>query len=323
MIADHQKPVDSPFGRHSEPHEVLAGIDLKGKTVIVTGGYSGIGLETVRALAAAGASVTVPARDTEKANAALAGMPGDIRIALMDLADIASVKRFALGFASDNTALDLLINNAGVMACPEMRVGPGWELQFGTNHMGHFALATTLLPLLQRTERPRVVALSSTGHKLSAIRWDDPNWTDGSYDKWKAYGQSKTANSLFALGINARLKDSGGQAFAVHPGGIFTPLQRHLPTEEMIVLGWLNEQGEISDGARAMFKTPTQGCTTTLWAATSPLLDGKGGVYCEDCNIAALSGEQPVRYRDVEPHAVDQDSAERLWEMSETLLAQA
>jgi NAD(P)-dependent dehydrogenase (short-subunit alcohol dehydrogenase family) len=323
MIADHQKPVDSPFGRHSEPHEVLAGIDLKGKTVIVTGGYSGIGLETVRALAAAGASVTVPARDTEKANAALAGMPGDIRIALMDLADIASVKRFALGFASDNSALDLLINNAGVMACPEMRVGPGWELQFGTNHMGHFALATTLLPLLQRTERPRVVALSSTGHKLSAIRWDDPNWTDGSYDKWKAYGQSKTANSLFALGINARLKDSGGQAFAVHPGGIFTPLQRHLPTEEMIVLGWLNEQGEISDGARAMFKTPTQGCTTTLWAATSPLLEGMGGVYCEDCNIAALSGEQPVRYRDVEPHAVDQDSAERLWEMSETLLAQA
>lgn len=323
MIADHQKPVDSPFGRHSEPHEVLEGIELKGKVVIVTGGYSGIGLETVRALAAAGASVTVPARDTEKANAALAGMPGDIRIALMDLADIASVKRFALGFASDNTALDLLINNAGVMACPEMRVGPGWELQFGTNHMGHFALATTLLPLIQRTENARVVALSSTGHKLSAIRWDDPNWTDGSYDKWKAYGQSKTANSLFALGMNARLKESGGEAFAVHPGGILTPLQRHLPTEEMIVLGWLNEQGEISDGARAMFKTPSQGCTTTLWAATSPLLDGKGGVYCEDCNIAALSGEQPVRYRDVEPHAVDQDSAERLWEMSEKLLAQA
>ena len=323
MIADHQKPVDSPFGRHSEPHEVLAGIDLKGKVAIVTGGYSGIGLETVRALAAAGAAVTVPARDTEKANAALAGMPGDIRIALMDLADIASVKRFALGFASDNTALDLLINNAGVMACPEMRVGPGWELQFGTNHMGHFALATTLLPLIQRTENARVVALSSTGHKLSDIRWDDPNWTDGSYDKWKAYGQSKTANSLFALGMNARLKESGGEAFAVHPGGIFTPLQRHLPTEEMIVLGWLNEQGEISDGARAMFKTPSQGCTTTLWAATSPLLEGKGGVYCEDCNIAALSGEQPVRYRDVEPHAVDQDSAERLWEMSEKLLAQA
>lgn len=257
MIADHQKPIDFPFGRHSEPHEVLEGIDLKGKVVIVTGGYSGIGLETVRALAAAGASVTVPARDTEKANAALAGMPGDIRIALMDLADIASVKRFALGFASDNTALDLLINNAGVMACPEMRVGPGWELQFGTNHMGHFALATTLLPLIQRTENARVVALSSTGHKLSDIRWDDPNWTDGSYDKWKAYGQSKTANSLFALGMNARLKESGGEAFAVHPGGIFTPLQRHLPTEEMIVLGWLNEQGEISDGARAMFKTPS------------------------------------------------------------------
>lgn len=321
MIAEHQKPIESPFGRHSEPNEVLAGIDLTGRSAIVTGGYSGIGLETVRALAAAGASVTVPARDTAKANAALAGMQGDIRIALMDLADVASVRRFALDYVSDNTRLDLLINNAGVMACPETRVGPGWELQFGTNHMGHFALADGLLPLLQRTEKHRVVALSSTGHKLSAIRWDDPNWTDGSYDKWKAYGQSKTANALFAVALNARLAGSGGMAFAVHPGGIFTPLQRHLPTEEMVALGWLNEQGEISDSARAMFKTPTQGCTTTLWAATSPLLEGKGGVYCEDCNIAAVSGDNPVRYRDVEPHAVDSDSAERLWGLSETLLA--
>lgn len=323
MIAEHQSPVESPFGRQSEPDEVLAGIDLAGKTAIVTGGYSGLGLETVRALAAAGASVTVPARDTGKAHAALAGMAGDITIAPMDLADIASVRRFALDFASDHAALDLLINNAGVMACPETRVGPGWEMQFGTNHMGHFALTQILLPLLQRTDQARVVALSSTGHKLSDIRWDDPNWTDGSYDKWKAYGQSKTANALFALGLNARLAESGGLAFAVHPGGIFTPLQRHLPTEEMIVLGWLNEQGEISEGARAMFKSPTQGCTTTLWAATSPLLEGKGGVYCEDCNIAAVSAAEPVRYRNVDPHAVDQGSAERLWSLSESLLADA
>lgn len=323
MIADHQKPVESPFGRHSEPHEVLAGIDLTGRNAIVTGGYSGIGLETVRALAAAGAAVTVPARDTAKAHAALSGMTGDIRIAPMDLADIASVRRFALGYAADVTHLDLLINNAGVMACPETRVGPGWEMQFGTNHMGHFALADVLLPLLRRTQRARVVALSSTGHKLSGIRWDDPNWTDGSYDKWKAYGQSKTANALFAVALNARLADTGGMAFAVHPGGIFTPLQRHLPTEEMIALGWLNAQGEIAEGARAMFKTPAQGCTTTLWAATSPLLDGKGGVYCEDCNIAAVSIGETVRYRFVEPHAVDTDSAERLWSMSEAPLAKA
>lgn len=321
MIASHQTPIESPFGRHSEPHEVLAGIDLTGKNAIVTGGYSGIGLETVRALAAVGASVTVPARDTAKAHEALTGMIGEIRIVAMDLADIASVQRFASGYAADTTRLDLLINNAGVMACPETRVGPGWELQFGTNHMGHFALATTLLPLLQRSGDCRVVALSSTGHKLSDIRWDDPNWTDGSYDKWKAYGQSKTANALFAVGINARLANSGGMAFAVHPGGIMTPLQRHLPTEEMVALGWLNAQGEISDSARAMFKTPTQGCTTTLWAATSPLLEGKGGVYCEDCNIAAVSDGEPVRYRNVEPYAVDTDSAERLWALSEALLA--
>lgn len=323
MIAAHQQPVESPFGRHSEPDEVLAGIDLTGRNAIVTGGYSGIGLETVRALAAAGASVTVPARDTAKAHAALTCMKGDIRIALMDLADIASVRRFALGYASDVTHLDLLINNAGVMACPETRVGPGWEMQFGTNHMGHFALADLLLPLLQRTGSPRVVALSSTGHKLSNIRWDDPNWTDGSYDKWKAYGQSKTANALFAVGLNSRLAKSGGMAFAVHPGGIFTPLQRHLPTEEMVALGWLNEQGEIAEGARALFKTPTQGCTTTLWAATSPLLEGKGGVYCEDCNIADVSSGETVRYRFVEPHAIDSESAERLWTMSEALLATA
>lgn len=323
MIADHQKPVDSPFGRHSEPHEVLAGVDVTGSNVIVTGGYSGIGLETVRALAGAGASVTVPARDTAKANAALAGIKGDVRIVLMDLADVASVRRFAMGYASDVTQLDLLITNAGVMACPEARVGPGWEMQFGTNHMGHFALAITLLPLLQRTGNARVVALSSTGHKLSDIRWDDPSWTDGSYDKWKAYGQSKTANALFALGMNARLADSGGMAFAVHPGGIMTPLQRHLPLEEMVALGWLNDQGEISDNARAMFKTPTQGATTTLWAATSALLKGKGGVYCEDCNIAALADEATIRYAKVEPHAVNLNSAERLWSMSEAMLANA
>lgn len=323
MIAAHQKPVESPFGRHSEPHEVLAGIDLTGRNAIVTGGYSGIGLETVRALAAAGASVTVPARDTAKAHAALTGMKGDIRIALMDLADIASVRRFAMGYAADVTHLDLLITNAGVMACPETRVGPGWEMQFGTNHMGHFALADVLLPLLQRSGNTRVVALSSTGHKLSDIRWDDPSWTQGSYDKWKAYGQSKTANALFAVGLNARLAESGGMAFAVHPGGIFTPLQRHLPTEEMVALGWLNAQGEIAEGARAMFKTPAQGCTTTLWAATSPLLEGKGGVYCEDCNIADVASGGPVRYRCVEPHAVDSGSAERLWTMSEAMLAKA
>jgi NAD(P)-dependent dehydrogenase (short-subunit alcohol dehydrogenase family) len=323
MIAAHQTPVDSPFGRHSEPHEVLAGTDLTGRNAIVTGGYSGIGLETVRALAAAGASVTVPARDSAKAHAALDGIKGDIRIALMDLADVASVRRFGQGYAEKVTRLDLLINNAGVMACPETRVGPGWEMQFGTNHMGHFALADVLLPLLERSGECRVVALSSTGHKLSDIRWDDPNWSDGSYDKWKAYGQSKTANALFAVALNARLAQSGGMAFAVHPGGIMTPLQRHLPIEEMVALGWLNEQGEIAEGARAMFKTPAQGCTTTLWAATSPLLHGKGGVYCEDCNIAAVSSGETVRYRFVEPHAVDGDSAERLWDLSERLLATA
>jgi len=323
MAAADQTPLGSPFGRHSEPDAVLSGIDLSGRLAIVTGGYSGIGLETVRALAGAGARLIVPARDPARAQASLAGMPGDIRVGRIDLSDIATVRAFADTVLAEETRLDLLINNAGVMACPETRIGPGWEMQFGTNHMGHFALTTRLMPLLQRTAGARVVALSSTAHKLSAMRWDDPQWQDG-YDKWQAYGQSKTANALFALGLDARLRPGGGSAFAVHPGGIFTPLQRHLPTEEMIALGWLGPDGEPSEGARAMFKTPSQGATTTLWAATSPMLAGKGGVYCEDCDIAALSDPaEPVRYRFVERHAVDPDAAERLWTLSERLLEAA
>ena len=322
-----QQPTNSGFGRTTEPQEVLDGIDLSGKVAIVTGGYSGLGVETVRGLAGAGAKVIVPARDREKATGNLADVKGDVAIMDMDLADIASVRKFAADFAAQHSRLDLLINNAGIMACPETRVGPGWEQQFGVNHLGHFALAQALMPLLEKTASEpgsdvRVVALSSTGHKLSDIRWDDPHWHSGDYDKWQAYGQSKTANALFAVGMNKRLSQHGGRAFSVHPGGIATPLQRHLDIEEMVAMGWMKEDGSLSDEAAKMFKSVTQGASTTLWAATSPALKDRGGEYCEDCDVAEMANaENPSRYGKVQPYAVDEDSAERLWAMSEEMVA--
>lgn len=322
-----QQPTNSGFGRTTEPQEVLDGVDLSGKVAIVTGGYSGIGVETVRGLAGAGAKVIVPARNREKAVGNLSDVAGDVSIMDIDLADLASVRAFADEFAGQHERLDLLICNAGIMACPETRVGPGWEQQFGVNHLGHFALAKALMPLLEKTAKQpgsdvRVVALSSTGHKLSDIRWDDPHWQSGDYEKWQAYGQAKTANALFAMGMNKRLAQLGGRAFSVHPGGIATPLQRHLDTEEMVALGWMNEDGELSEQAAKMFKSVTQGASTTLWAATAPALKDRGGEYCEDCDVAELAdAENPSRYNNVQPYAVDGDSAERLWAMSEEMVA--
>ena len=328
MAAADQVPTDSGFHAKSTGAEVLANVDLSGKTAIVTGGYSGIGLETTRELAAHGATVIVPVRSPAKAAETLAGIPGNVRSAPLDLADLAdlgSVRSFVSTMLGELTTLDLLINNAGIMACPEARVGPGWESQFGVNHMGHFALTTALLPLLQNTPGARVVALTSTAHKVSDILWDDIQFQQGEYHKWRAYGQSKTANALFANALSRRLRDSGGLAFAVHPGGIFTPLQRHLPQEEMIALGWLDENGEPSELAKQGFKSVEQGCSTTLWAATAAGLEGRPGVYCEDCDIAAptdLDGPM-ARFRGVNAHACRDDSAERLWGLSESLLAEA
>lgn len=291
----------------------------------MTGGYSGIGLETVRALAGQGARVIVPVRDRAKATPALAGVAGQVEAVDLDLGHLPSVHGLCQALASTLHRLDLLINNAGIMACPETRVGPGWEAQFATNHLGHMALTLGLLGLLQRTGGARVVALSSTGHKISGIRWDDVHFRAAPYEKWQAYGQSKTANALFANALSRRLKFSGGGAFAVHPGGIFTPLQRHLDIAEQVRLGWVNEDGSPSELAKAGFKTPQQGCATTLWAATSAQLAGRPGVYCEDCDVAAPTDRASpyARFRGVEAHACDDEAAERLWALSEQMLAQA
>jgi len=323
MAAADQKPLGSGFHAKSEPHEILAGIDLAGRTAIVTGGYSGIGLETTRALADAGATVIVPVRDPAKAEENLSTIEGDVSTAKMDLADLDSVRAFASSVYDSIDALDLLINNAGIMACPLDRVGPGWESQFGINHMGHFALTRALMPLLEKAEVPRVVALSSIAHRRNGILWDDIQFEHSEYQKWVAYAQAKSANALFANALSRRMQAFGGRAFSVHPGGIFTPLQRHLPKEEQVEMGWLNPDGTVPEAVAEIFKTPTQGSTTTLWAATSPLLAAMPGVYCEDCDVAQLAGPDSPPFQHCAPHIADDADAERLWEISETLLAAA
>ena len=217
--------------------------------------------------------------------------------------------------------MDLLINNAGIMACPETRIGSGWESQFAVNHLGHFVLTTQLLPSLLQAKDPRVVCLSSIAHKRSDIRWDDIHFESEPYEKWDAYGQAKTANALFALGLDLKYRDRGLRAFSVHPGGILTPLQRHMAVEELMAMGWTDSEGNISEQAKAMFKTTTQGCSTTLWCATSPALDDRGGVYCQDCDIANLATEDSAPFFDVAPWAADDDSAVRLWDLTEKLLS--
>ena len=323
MISEKQKPIDSGFGAKSEPSSVMEGIDLNGKTAVVTGGYSGIGTETSRALVEAGARVVAPARRKDIAIKELDGIVDKDDIVEMDLADPNSVQQFVDDFTEKVSSLDILINNAGVMACPEMRTSQGWELQFAVNQIGHFVLTKGLLPLMQKAEGARLVTLSSTGHKISGIRWDDIHFESSDYDKWAAYGQSKTAGSLLAVEVDKRMQNSGIRAFGVHPGGIMTPLQRHLETEEMVALGWMNEDGEPTERVAKMFKSPTQGASTSLWAATSPQLDDIGGVYCEDCDVAKRQddSDKNARFIGVADWAVDSEEASRLWDETEKMLS--
>ncbi len=307
-----QTPIGSGFGAHTTAAEVLEGIDLNGRLALVTGGYSGIGLEVVRALAGAGAQVLAPARRPEVARDALADIDG-VEVGALDLADQASVAAYAAEVLDRGRHLDLLINNAGVMACPETRVGDGWELQLATNHLGHFALVNRLWPALEGGAR--VVSLSSTGHHLSGLRWDDPDFTTG-YDKWLAYGQSKTANVLFAVHLDERGRAHGVRANAVHPGAILTPLGRHLLPEDVEAVLKYGADGEA---VMPDFKSPEAGAATAVWAATSPLLADVGGRYLEDCDVAVLSSELPPGKdgtAGVKDYALDPEEAERLWDWS-------
>jgi NAD(P)-dependent dehydrogenase (short-subunit alcohol dehydrogenase family) len=308
-----QARIHSGFGPNTTAREVLRGHDLMNKTAIVTGGYSGIGLETTRALAEAGATVIVPARTLEKARASMSGI-ARVELEEMDLIDAASVDAFAQRFLSSGRALHVLINNAGIMAAPLSRDARGYESQFATNHLGHFQLTLRLWPALKRAGRSgvaRVVSLSSTGIRFGAVDFDDPNYQRRQYDRWNAYGQSKTANALFAVALDKRGHGDGIRAFSVHPGGINTSLSRFMTEDE-------------KRAYTGPLKTTEQGAATSVWCATSSQLDGKGGVYCLDCDIAevielqALEGPHRV-LNGVIPWAIDPDSAERLWKVSEDM----
>ena len=313
-MTSQQEPIGSPFGYRSRALEVVEGIDLSGKQVVVTGGYSGIGTETVRALAAAGAKVIVGARRTEQAEGVLRMVEGDIAILPLDLSDPASIDAFARRVSERWDRIDILINNAAVMASPLTRDARGYEGQFATNHLGHFQLTARLWPLLKAAHGARVVVLSSIGHRLNGLDLDDPNFERRDYDKWLAYGQAKSANALFALQLDKLGEPHGVRAFAVHPGGIMTPLQRHLSNEEQVAMGWIDAEGNVNE----RFKTEEQGASTTVWAATSPLLAGKGGVYLENCEVAEpASKDNPMG--GVFKHVRDEDLAERLWAKSEEM----
>lgn len=305
-----QHKIGSGFDARSTAAEVLRGIDLSGKLALVTGGYSGLGLETTRALANAGAHVVVPARRPAEAEAALAGISGT-EVGELDLADLASVETFARRFLGTGRPIDLLIANAGIMAAPERRVGPGWESHFAINHLGHFALVNRLWPALAASGGARVVTVSSAGHHSSPMRWDDVQFERG-YDRWLAYGQAKTANALFTVHLDALGAEHGIRAFSLHPGAILTPLQRHLRQEEMVGFGWIDEHGAQADPD---FKSPEQGAATQVWAATSPQLEGMGGLYCEDCDVAEIALEEGD-WIGVRPYAIDADEAARLWQVS-------
>lgn len=313
-MSSAQHPIGSGFGATTTAAEVLQGIDLRDRLAIVTGGYSGLGLEITRALATAGAHVVVPARRPAAAHEAVDGL-GSVEVGELDLADQVSVAAFAEQFLASDRSIDMLVGNAGVMACPERHVdvnGTSVELQLATNHLGHYALANRLWPALSADGGARVVSVSSLGHRQSPIRWDDLDFATG-YDKWKAYGQAKTANILFALQLDALGADSSVRAFSLHPGGILTPLQRHLPLEEQVALGWLNEDGSPKAGIN--FKTPEQGAATATWAATSPQLDGLGGLYLEDADVAPAVAAD-ASGSGVRPWAIDPGEAARLWAWS-------
>ncbi|MFF3772055.1 SDR family NAD(P)-dependent oxidoreductase [Streptomyces sp. NPDC002232] len=312
MTSIEQQPLGSPFSATSTAQDITAGLDLSGASVVVTGGSSGLGWETTRALAAAGARVVVPARRPDVARSALADVKG-CEVVPMDLTDLASVRAAAAWISGSRTTIDLLMAVAGVMATPERHVGPGWESQLAANHFGHFTLVCELYPLLAAADGARVVVNSSAGHTLTDIRWHDPHFRTG-YDKWLAYGQAKTANALFAVHLDALGRGDGVRAFALHPGKIITGLQREMALQEQIDRGWVDERGRV---IAPDFKTPAQGAATGLWAATSPLLQDRGGLYLEDCDVARVSApDAPMDDGGVRAYAVDPDAAARLWDLS-------
>jgi NAD(P)-dependent dehydrogenase (short-subunit alcohol dehydrogenase family) len=310
-------PITTPFKWETTAAEVVAGFDLGGSRVIVTGGASGIGLETARALAATGAEVTLAVRDADagqRVAAEIVATTGNthVLVANLDLADRASVASFVAAWEGP---LDVLVNNAGVMACPETRTAQGFELQFATNHLGHFALAAGLHRALAAAGGARIVSVSSRAHLRSPVIFDDIHFLNRAYEPWDAYAQSKTANVLFAVEASRRWESDGITANALQPGTVRSNLQRYITDDDL-------ERARVhieDDSGSFHWKTLEQGAATAVLLATSPLLDGIGGRYFEDCNEAGPS--QPGTGRGVAPYALDPDAAARLWEISLQTLA--
>ena len=313
------------FGFDTTADEVLADKDLSGRIVFITGGYSGLGKETARAMAAKGAHIIIAGRDASKAQEAAEEIgeatSAKVEAITCDLGSLASVRQCAVEANERFDRIDLLINNAGVMACPQGETKDGFERQFGTNHLGHFLLTNLLMPLLERGENPRIVNLSSRGHHTDRVHFDDPNYTNREYEKWQAYGQSKTANIQFTVGLEERLGKKGIHSYALHPGGIITNLGRHLSQEDMTALMERIRKNAHAKGEQPQpLKSIPQGAATTCWVATADELQGRGGVYAEDCHIAQQDDDSASG--GVRSYAVDKGNAERLWKMSEEMVGQ-
>ncbi|MGG5210319.1 SDR family NAD(P)-dependent oxidoreductase [Chryseobacterium sp. MIQD13] len=321
-----QHPVSSGFNTQSTAQEVIKGIDLTGKTAIITGGYAGIGLETTKILVSAGAKVVVPARDIEKAKKNLAGTE-NVEIESLDLINPDSIDAFAEKFINSGRNLDLLINNAGIMWVPFRRDSRGIESQLATNYLGLFQLTARLWPALKKANGARILNVSSYGHQMSPFNFEDPNFKHREYQTLLGYGQSKTACNLFAVEMDKRAKEFNVRAYSLHPGSVYgTDLGREEPIDLYIQMGTHDKDGKIKPEVEARLKTIPQGAATTVWCATSPLLENIGGVYCENCDIAEIDLGQiehrfddPSTIRGVQPYSIDKENAERLWLLSEEM----
>ena len=330
-MTQKQHPIGTGFTAASTVDDVLAGIDLSGKNVVVTGGHVGLGLETTRALGKAGASVTVGSRNPDRAAGALAGIER-VEVGQLDLLDPASIEAFAAQYLDSGRPLHILVNNAGIMGGPLVRDARGYESHFATNHLGHFQLTLGLLPALRAAHGARVVNVTSGATRISDIRWDDPHFATG-YDGHLAYGQSKTANVLFAVELDRRWAADGIRGYAVHPGIVVGTNLGNWMTEDQarafnLALGLIDESGQpIIDPEREK-KTPQQGASTIVFAATSPLLAEIGGVYLKNNDVSPLDdapdpnaqGAELIPSTNVVPHSIDPQSAQRLWQLSEQLL---
>lgn len=311
-----QKPIGSGFSTTSTSAEIIKGIDLTKKTIIVTGGNTGIGLETTRVLARAGANIIVPTRNTEKAKKNLNGI-ANVEIAFMDLMNPDSIDSFAENFLASGRPLHILINNAGIMWVPLRRDNRGFESQLATNYLAQFQLTARLWSALQKANGARIVNVSSQGHQFAPFHFNDPNFLHRKYETLQAYGQSKTAVNLFSLELDNRSKSSGIRVYSVHPGSIAgTELAREASLELFQQMGFCDAEGNLLPEVAASLKTIPQGAATTIWCATSPLLNNIGGVYCENNDIAALATDASTA-GGVKPYSLDETNAKKLWKWSE------